>query len=170
MTSQFLSVLHEAPPLRDLIIELLRCLVGFVRHPVEPACAGVTGHGLDRRNQLTPRATAAGRRFDEEIFEVAVANLCPGRAMQQIMREADQPSAALGYESAEGFERIEETPPRRVGDIGGKAGLIEGQIALPQRLHASRSPARTALTAVSSAMSETSIEVEFVELPVFGLD
>src|SRR5258707_13007462 len=101
MTSQFLSVLHEARPLRDLIIELLRGLVGFVRHPVEPACAGVTGGGLDRRNQRTPHAASAGRRFDEKIFEVAVADPRPGRAIEQIMCEADHTSTPLADGSTE---------------------------------------------------------------------
>ena len=69
--------------------------------------------------------------------------------MQQIMRKSDQSPVALRDHGAERFERIEKAPPGRVRDLGGKAGLVEGQVALPQRRP------RRAIAWASSAIEST---------------
>src|SRR5436190_10364030 len=107
---QLLAVLDEARPLGDLVVERLRGLVGLVRQPVQAAGAGRACGGLDGRNQRTPRAAAAYRRLDEQIFEIAIADRRPGRAMQQIVREPDQFAVALGDQRMQRSAAAASTP------------------------------------------------------------
>src|SRR5262245_2550537 len=128
---ELLAILHEPRPVRDLVVKQLRGFVGLVSHPVESAGARVARGGLDRRNQLASGATAAQRRFDEQVFKVAIADRRPGRAMQQIMCEPDELAFAYGDQRMERLDRIEEALPGSVRHFGRKLRLVEGEIALP---------------------------------------
>src|SRR3954454_17207146 len=110
--SELFPVLDEARPFGDLIVQFLRRLIRFVRHPVESACSGLASGGFDGANQGTSRSASSHRRLHEQIFEVAVAQGSPSRAMQQVVSYPNQLSIALGDERAETLERIEESPPR----------------------------------------------------------
>src|SRR5688572_8045908 len=125
-------VLDEAAMARHLVVQQPGGRVAVVGQPIDLGRAGLVGRVIDRVDQLARDAGAPAARIDEQVVEIAGGVHQPGRAVEQVVREADEPAVALGDQAIDRFLLVEETIPGGARRVLGNARAIELLIALPQ--------------------------------------
>src|SRR5688572_30668534 len=118
---------------RHLVVQQARGGVALVGQPIDLGGARLVGRVIDRVDQLARNAGAPAARIDEQVVEIASRRDQPGRAMEQVVREADELAVALRHQAINRFLLLEETIPGCARRLFGNARAIELLIALPQR-------------------------------------
>src|ERR1043166_5563921 len=127
-------VLDESEIIGDLVIERAGLRVARLGQPVHPAGARRLGLAVNLLDQRAANAPAAGVLGDEQVLEIAVAVMRPGRAMEQVMRNAEQPAVDIAAERKQRLVRIVKPRPCEVADLLRQRRLVEREIAGPQRI------------------------------------
>lgn len=128
-------VLHERRQLADAVVELAGGHVVVLRHPVDLLGAGAVGGSVDRLDQRRADAAAAHGGVDVKVLQVAVGADRPGGGVEEIVDEADEPPGGVDRDEAVRVDRrVEQPPPRLLGDVLRQRLLVEHQVALPQKI------------------------------------
>src|SRR5947209_6961694 len=94
--SEQFSILDEARPLRELVIKPARRRVRFLRQPIDAGSALLFRPFIHSLDQL-PADPAAARVFrGEEVLQIAIRTFGPGRAVEDVVHEADDLAIAFG--------------------------------------------------------------------------
>src|ERR1700754_4216870 len=93
--SENLAVLNESQIVGDLVIKRAGLRVARLRQPVHPAGAGRLGLAINLFDQCASDAMAPHIFRHVQILEIAVAIMRPGRTMEQVMREPQQPAVDI---------------------------------------------------------------------------
>src|ERR1700733_1977521 len=126
--SKYLAVDDEAGSLRDLVVERLRGLVGFVRLPVDARRSGLARAPIEIGDEGSANSLSTRRRVTEEIQQIADGRDRCCRAMEKIMRQSDQPAAAFGDQCMHRLISVEEADPRHLRDLGRQRGLARAAV------------------------------------------
>ena len=92
--SENLSVLHEARPIRDAIIQQHGVRIGFVREPMYARAAERSRLLVDGLDELAANAAPAQVAGDEQVLQIAIVTRGPARAVIDPM---DDPGELAGF-------------------------------------------------------------------------
>src|SRR5499427_5450160 len=108
--------------------------IALVGEPIDAARTRATRPFLHRRDQRTPESEMARAFGDEQVLQVAIVSDRPARAMEEVVHDAAEPPADIGAEHVHRFSRIVQARPGHGRGLVGDHDLVEGLVALPQRL------------------------------------
>src|SRR3954470_19380719 len=110
-------VLDESEIVRDLVVQRAGLRVAGLRQPVPPAGAGGLRFPVDLLDQRAPHAVAARSFGDEQVLQIAIAVMRPGRAMKQIMGDAGELAVDVAAERKQRLVGIVKPTPGEIADL-----------------------------------------------------
>src|SRR5580704_3754969 len=125
------AVLDKTGALSHRIIEPARVRVCLMRIPEDARGAHVPCRRGDSVDQRPSHASAPLRRAHVEVLQITARVDEPGRALEEIVREADQLIAARRDDGVDRLQRVEDALPGRVGHLRGLRCSIEVEIGSP---------------------------------------
>src|SRR5262249_38607810 len=134
IASEKLAILDEAGALRQLVVERSGGRIALVGEPIDAARTRAARALFHRRDQRTPESQMARVFGDEQVLQVAVVANRPARAVEEVVPDAAKAPAYIGAEHGHRFRRIVQARPGYRRGLVGDHDLVEGLVALPQRL------------------------------------
>src|SRR4030088_1435520 len=132
--SKKLTILDEAGTLRQAVVEHAGGRIRLMGEPVDTARARGPCSVLDRQDQCASEPKIARAFSNEQILKIAVIASRPARTVEEVVHDAAEAVARIGAEHPHGLGRIVQASPGHRRGLVGDHNLVEGLVALPQRL------------------------------------
>src|SRR3954447_4454445 len=131
---QHLPVLNESQIIRDLVIERAGLRIVRLRQPIDAAGTRRLGLAINLFDQCAPQSEAARILRHIEVLKIAVAIMCPGRTMEQVMCDAEQPAVEIAAQRKQRLVRIVKPRPGGVADLLRQRRPVESEVTRPKRV------------------------------------
>lgn len=127
------AVLDKRAQGRERVVKPARGGVVALGRPVGARCAALIGLRVDGLDQSAAHTVPARGVIDVKILKITVRRRRPCRAMEQRVREPDEPTALVhGNEREEAILLLEEALPGERDDIIRNLRLVEVNVASKQ--------------------------------------
>lgn len=135
MYSQRQAINQKPGSLGELVIQLHRRMIGFVRLPIQTGSARDCGLITHRFNQCATHTVSARRLHREQILQITTGIYQGGAAVKKIVGQSKQLVTLFSHQSVNRLVGIKES---RLGGFGNFhreiRAAIERVVAVPHRL------------------------------------